>query len=72
MNNHATKNDINEAIDIVKIFMNQVLNKFDEMEKRFDALDVKYDHLINSVDSILTKQIGFRLFSIKNIKNYSQ
>ncbi|HUY53098.1 MAG TPA: hypothetical protein VMV24_00785 [Candidatus Dormibacteraeota bacterium] len=53
MNNQATKKDINEVIDTIKIFIDQVSSKFEAVEKRFDALDVKYDHLINTIDGFI-------------------
>jgi len=60
MNEGATRKDIEEVIDIMKDFMGQVSNQFEnvtnqfaEVSKRLDAQDLKYDHLINTIDGFL-------------------
>ncbi len=53
MNNQATKDDVNEVLETIKTLMDQISSKFSEVEKRFDIQDVKYDHLINTIDGFI-------------------
>lgn len=62
MKESATRDDIDEVIDILKDFMGQVSgqfesvsNQFTEVNKRLDSLDQKYDHLINTIDGFLAR-----------------
>jgi len=55
MNENATRKDIDEVIDIVKVFMGQVSGQFIEVNRRLDLLDQKYDHLINTIDGFLSR-----------------
>lgn len=57
MSEVATRKDINEVITILRDFMGQVAERFDEQDKivsaRFDEVDNKYDHLINTIDGFV-------------------
>lgn len=55
MSNTATRDDIDEVINIVKDFMIQVSDQFDEVNKRLDSLDQKYDRLLNTIDGFISR-----------------
>jgi predicted ATP-dependent protease len=42
----ATRDDIDEVLDLMKVFMKQVDERFSEQEK-------KYDHLITTIDGFI-------------------
>ena len=46
MSNAATREDVDEVIDLLKVFMKQVDSRFIEMEN-------KYDHLIDTIDGFI-------------------
>jgi hypothetical protein len=52
MNESATKQDIEEVVDIFKDFIGQVSDQFNKVNERLDRMD-KYDHLINIIDSFI-------------------
>ncbi len=60
MNETATRKDIDEVITTVRDFMGQVSNQFENVTNQFlevnghlDAMDRKYDHLINTIDGFV-------------------
>jgi uncharacterized protein YdcH (DUF465 family) len=46
MSNTATREDVDEVIDLLKVFMKQVDGRFNEME-------IKYNRLIDTIDGFI-------------------
>ena len=55
MNQAATRKDIDKVIEIVKNFMAQSAIQLDNVNKRLDKLDDKYDHLISVIDGFISR-----------------
>lgn len=53
MSANATRDDIDEVLDIIKDFMGQVSEQFTSVNTRLDSLDQKYDHLISTIDGFI-------------------
>jgi len=55
MSQAATREDIDEVIGIVKDFMAQSAIQLDNVNKRLDRFDEKYDHLITVIDGFISR-----------------
>lgn len=49
----ATRKDIDEIIDTMKTMMTQISNQFTEVNDKLINIYLKYDHLINTIDSFV-------------------
>jgi hypothetical protein len=47
------REDIDEVLDLLRGFMTQVSNKFEEYDGEFRKLNKNYDHLLNTIDSFI-------------------
>jgi archaellum component FlaC len=58
MNEGATRKDIDEVVDILKDFMTQVSQQFEEVNKRLDNLEQKHDHLVSTITRKFIRSSG--------------
>lgn len=56
MSEAATRQDIDEVIDILRDFMKQVDERFTEQEKKYDRLINTIDGFISRIDKYETEQ----------------
>ena len=55
MNQAASRKDIDEVIELLRGFMDQVGDQFDEVNKKLDEQDRKYDRLISTIDGFISR-----------------
>lgn len=55
MSDTATRQDIDEVLNILRDFMKQVDDRFQHIEDRLDKQDKKYDRLINTIDGFIAR-----------------
>ena len=55
MNDVATRQDIEEVLDVLRIFMKQVDERFNRVEQEIVELKESHDRLLNTIDSFIAR-----------------
>ena len=53
MSNNATKQDIDEALSVLRDFMQQVDNRFTGLEQNENQFNLKFDRFVGTIDGFI-------------------